>query len=579
MPRLNDYDSEMLYLPTVNDIYKDSVYLEPIGQYKRFDSNVYFDRFASLGAVEMSDETRYFYSEILSNMPKAQALNELDLMAQTAIRLKNKSFENEAEFVRMVFLLRSEEVSPEKLIQSAQILIDKAQKEKNTYLELKIKTFVLDKLWDSKKPDYSVFFRHALQLAEELDKQNNSEYTCTKRAYYLIGNAYYYFREYDKAKFFLEKAVSENTRFFYDNTNMLALGLLSILTYIQGDMNATDYYSMKMLESKDYVVRRPMYDAIAIINLGHTSLSRKEYDKAVVLLQEGLPVVKKYKDFQYIVDTYITLGNAYLEQKNTKQAKEVIDSARHYIETGDVGYRKHILYTLQSKYYAAIGQVDMSQKYIDSTLQANKQYEEEYNMLYILRAEQELSDSEKRIQEEKKNSYNRLLFIGIGVILFSVCILLLAIWIYRKRLRTFDLLKLKNAHFTETSGGDPVDNEEATVEDIMVMSSITDLMNTEQIFRNPALTADSLAEYMGITRQMIIKAINRTQKKNFAQYINELRIQEAILVLSNSDYDVQSYDQTAIDCGFFDRKSFFKAFKRETGLTPLEFRRNSVKKT
>ncbi len=279
------------------------------------------------------------------------------------------------------------------------------------------------------------------------------------------------------------------------------------------------------------------------------------------------------------MDTYITLGNAYLEQKNTKQVKELIDSARHYIEIGDIGYRKHILYTLQSKYYAAIGQIDMSQKYIDSTLQANMQYEEEYNMLYILRAEQELSDSEKRIQEEKQKSYNRLLFIGIGVILFSICLLLLAIWIYRKRLRTFDLLKLKNAHFSEISGGDPVDNEDATVEDIMVMGSITDLMNTEQIFRNPALTADSLADYMGITRQMIIKAINRTQKKNFVQYINELRIQEAILVLSNSDYDVRSYDQTAIDCGFFDRKSFFKAFKRETGLTPLEFRRNSVKKT
>ena len=131
---------------------------------------------------------------------------------------------------------------------------------------------------------------------------------------------------------------------------------------------------------------------------------------------------------------------------------------------------------------------------------------------------------------------------------------------------------------TQTTGSEEYFVADSTVddEDIMVSQSIKELIETEQIFRDPELSPDLLAERMGISRKMVIKAINRMQKKSFAQFINELRIQEAILVLSNPAYIDLNYDEIAIDCGFYDKKTFLKAFKKETGVSAVDFKKNKL---
>jgi putative ABC transport system permease protein len=63
-------------------------------------------------------------------------------------------------------------------------------------------------------------------------------------------------------------------------------------------------------------------------------------------------------------------------------------------------------------------------------------------------------------------------------------------------------------------------------------------------------------------------------KKNFATYVNEYRIKEAIRLLSENSNDTISYQNVAFDVGFNDQRNFNRVFKKMTGLTPSEFRNN-----
>ena len=109
--------------------------------------------------------------------------------------------------------------------------------------------------------------------------------------------------------------------------------------------------------------------------------------------------------------------------------------------------------------------------------------------------------------------------------------------------------------------------------DLSIMKEIERLLTDEKIYKESSITVDMLAQKLGLKRYNVSIAINRCTQKNFNTLINEYRIKEAILSLSNKKVTV---DQIAFDCGFSDRKSFYRIFKKITGLSPTEFRNNVV---
>jgi len=109
--------------------------------------------------------------------------------------------------------------------------------------------------------------------------------------------------------------------------------------------------------------------------------------------------------------------------------------------------------------------------------------------------------------------------------------------------------------------------------DLFIMKEIERLMTDEKLYKEPSLTVDMLAQKLGIKRYNVSIAINSCTQKNFSALINEYRIKEAILILSSNKLTI---DRIAFDCGFSDRKSFYRVFKKVTGLSPTEFRNNVV---
>jgi YesN/AraC family two-component response regulator len=112
--------------------------------------------------------------------------------------------------------------------------------------------------------------------------------------------------------------------------------------------------------------------------------------------------------------------------------------------------------------------------------------------------------------------------------------------------------------------------------DFTIMEVVERQMSEEKLYTDTTLSLDSLAQKLDIKRHYLSEAINRCTKKSFNTFINEYRIKEAIRLLSKSDAKNFSIDQIAFDSGFNNRISFHRVFKKITGLSPTEFRKNVV---
>lgn len=99
------------------------------------------------------------------------------------------------------------------------------------------------------------------------------------------------------------------------------------------------------------------------------------------------------------------------------------------------------------------------------------------------------------------------------------------------------------------------------------------LMETEKLYRNPDLNLDSLAYELSVGRHLLSQLLNDNLNKNFHQFINDYRIEEACdLLKENQHYSVEA---VGTEVGFHSRSSFFTSFKRVKGMTPASYRRQA----
>lgn len=61
----------------------------------------------------------------------------------------------------------------------------------------------------------------------------------------------------------------------------------------------------------------------------------------------------------------------------------------------------------------------------------------------------------------------------------------------------------------------------------------------------------------------------------FSVYIARLRMQYAIQMLDDPAYGQLSITDIALDAGFGSRFTFYRQFKAQTGIAPLEYRRKA----
>ncbi|GAA4277075.1 hypothetical protein GCM10022259_17990 [Aquimarina mytili] len=101
-------------------------------------------------------------------------------------------------------------------------------------------------------------------------------------------------------------------------------------------------------------------------------------------------------------------------------------------------------------------------------------------------------------------------------------------------------------------------------------------METEKPYLDNELRLDYLAKKLNLSRHHMSQVINEHFDLSFFDFINKYRIDEAKEKLSNTTG--LSMSEILYTCGFNNRVSFYKAFKKFTKITPTEYKQLHQKK-
>lgn len=571
---LKQYDSPMHHLYQTRKAMTDSMYLPAFNEIRYFDRDSLFTRYAENGYMSVREELRHYYSDILVRMPPDERLKEAEKATQFIRRLNNKSLFREIDYMHAIALSDSTTDLYNKQMAQLWSVADQAKSRKDIEMELRTLSFIFQRLYMNQK--YSETFSCARRIADILENTPESIYQEAPLLWFLLGEAYYNFRDYERAVPYLKRAVRDSVTLFYDRSNLRARNTLGVYYRDIGDLDASDNWFRSMLISPDMVKYRPMYDCIAVTNLAYNMIIRGKHTEAKPLLEAALPVAIRENDLMFASGITVKLGEAYLSEGDLSKTRVMIDSTvyllSHYPRTKGSRYRS--LYPLISKYYAALGDMQLSQVYIDSAMLAVREHEKEFNALYILRAEQELFDTENKLKEEEFKRQRMIIRGSLISLVVLLLTLLVIIYLYRRKREAYRQLVLRSREWAENVKVIPPERNKADVDDIAIMKAIEELVEKEEVYRDPELTSDSLARKLAVNRNTISKAINTTQQKKFNVFINEYRIRESIRLMADPANDTLTIDAIASDSGFNSRETFYRAFKAQTGITPAQFRKN-----
>jgi AraC-like DNA-binding protein len=110
-----------------------------------------------------------------------------------------------------------------------------------------------------------------------------------------------------------------------------------------------------------------------------------------------------------------------------------------------------------------------------------------------------------------------------------------------------------------------------------VYESLIHLMQEEKPFLEPDLTLFTLAEMINIPPNHLSQVINSLAGKNFFDFINYYRVEEAKRNIILQKYEHLTLLGIAFESGFNSKASFNRAFKRQVGITPSEFKKLDIK--
>lgn len=143
------------------------------------------------------------------------------------------------------------------------------------------------------------------------------------------------------------------------------------------------------------------------------------------------------------------------------------------------------------------------------------------------------------------------------------------------RSRTEEAIELKIVN--NQSDTHKVVNQEATEFDKKLANQIQEMLVTQTLFLQPNLKIADVARKLEVSEYRVSNAIRyNLNAKNFNQYVNELRIQHAKQLLSDSDKHQWPVLVVGLESGFASVGPFTRAFKSVTGFTPNQYRKKCL---
>ena len=331
-----------------------------------------------------------------------------------------------------------------------------------------------------------------------------------------------------------------------------------------------------------------------LLGLNYSHL--KEYDKAITHYQKALHDLRNIPENSLTGLIHNGLAEIYIEKKEEKKAKKHLDLAQKISEQSDFLALKNKIYETSQKYYVLIKDVT---KIVETKIKQDVVVEQilEKRNTFINESYAKLDKKNESI--EKEISYKNTI-----ILLCSLVMLLGMIYfVYNRRKQKKNIGKFKQimkdleeklqhkqditlqntkVDYSEKSAVGVSNATRNSLKDVdcLMMTAETEQKIVENLekFENSVLFTDNaislsyLATYCDTNTKYLSYLINNHRKKDFNNYINELRINYIIEKLKTIPrYRKYKIAVLAEEAGFSSQNKFATVFKKETSIPPSLF--------
>lgn len=102
---------------------------------------------------------------------------------------------------------------------------------------------------------------------------------------------------------------------------------------------------------------------------------------------------------------------------------------------------------------------------------------------------------------------------------------------------------------------------------------VNEFVLDQNLYLDPYLSLDSLAAISDLSSGYLSSLINTYSANNFSDYINEFRVEHAKKLMDDPEFRGYTVVSMGLESGFNSKSTFYKAFKKFTDMTPVEFKK------
>jgi YesN/AraC family two-component response regulator len=109
------------------------------------------------------------------------------------------------------------------------------------------------------------------------------------------------------------------------------------------------------------------------------------------------------------------------------------------------------------------------------------------------------------------------------------------------------------------------------------MKKLSYVMDMEKLYRDDKLSLQALSKKVSVTPHILSQVLNERMDKNFSDFVNSFRIEEARKMLQEANEDT-SVLRVCYEVGFNSKSAFYRAFKKYTDKTPSQYQKELKEK-
>lgn len=432
------------------------------------------------------------------------------------------------------------------------------------------------------------------KLAEKIALQTNLNYYYVVRGYIAVTKSedlgdYKEALDIYKECFRFYKTKNYRSKKYADNFQYIIFGMANCYRSLK-NIDSTTYYNKLGLWETKLTGNMALHYSF-VLNEGANQVLRKNYNAALDSIHKALPKIEEYKYTGNTMACYFYLGKAYdgLRQKENA-VKNYLKVDSIYSKTKEITTEFMDGYPYLIRYYKNLGDKENQLKYISKNMAIDSVLQKKYrNLNTFLRNEYDIphlmSEKENLIKSLKEDKVKS--FWGNGILILGM-ITVSAFGFYqfrhKKKYRSrFEKIMKETADkdFQEKENESTKNNKTAIskTDDIGIgeelIEQILKKLNSfekEKGFLKPNITVQSLSIVFETNTKYLSKIVNSYRNKSFIQYINDLRIDDALENLKKDSklrkYTIQAL---AVEFGFNSAESFSSAFYKKSGIKPAYF--------